>query len=250
MKFLWTKVCLLVLLNLSLGGSLSLEKAKTKIQKVFEDDPSSYGLLEWLTLLENSVDIFACLPTMKEGSCYKSKPCMLNNVNVNGEMLPFVLKICTNPRKIMIDFLSDPISSDPGVPFYRYYHHKIVDHFYTTNWKELGNGKDGWSYEGIQCNIYSSLEPGTVPLFRYWRSGSDHFYTTNLKEIGTSTHGQVGNYGYRSEGVAGYCYPDDRAGVEPLYRFYNERHNDHFYTTTLSEGQGLKYEGIACYVPK
>ena len=60
--------------------------------------------------------------------------------------------------------------------------------------------------------------------------------------------GIKGKYGYASEGVAGYCFSNQKAGTIPLYRHYGN--GDHFYTTTAgSMGHyGYKSEGIACYV--
>jgi len=143
--------------------------------------------------------------------------------------------------------------TDAAAPFYRYYHSGIVNHFYTRNWNELGSGRYGWAYEGVACNIYPTQVPGTIPLYRY-NGNSNHFYTTNINEIGTGTHGTVGKHGYKSEGVAGYCFSTDQgSGTVPLYRFYNSGGVDHFYTTSKSEGNaatGWTYEGIQCYVPK
>ena len=36
----------------------------------------------------------------------------------------------------------------------KYNHGGIKDHFYTTNWEELGAGAAGWNFEGIQCYVY------------------------------------------------------------------------------------------------
>ena len=44
---------------------------------------------------------------------------------------------------------------DVPVPLYRYWNPQIGDHFYTTNWNELGNGRYGWGYEGIQCYVHT-----------------------------------------------------------------------------------------------
>jgi hypothetical protein len=77
-----------------------------------------------------------------------------------------------------------------------------------------------------------------------------------LAEIGTTTPGVVGNAGYTSEGIAGYCYSSPTKGAVPFYRYSNGR--EHFYTTSASEigtttygatGNGnYKYEAVACYV--
>ena len=134
---------------------------------------------------------------------------------------------------------------------------KLVDHFYTTSYNHLRGGAHGWVYEGVQCKILANQVTGSVPLYQYVRP-SNHFYTTNIHEIGTSTPGVKGKYGYTSEGIAGYCYPTNRPGTIPLYRYYKANGSDHFYTTDILEvrtaiyGQlgyhGYKSEGIACWV--
>jgi hypothetical protein len=134
---------------------------------------------------------------------------------------------------------------------YRYYHRGILDHFYTRNWNELRGGRHGWRYERTECKLYGSQVSGSVPLYRYW-GNNDHFYTTNIKEIGTGRHGQVGRHGYKSEGVAGYCFPRPGRGLKPLYRFLHlsSRGTDHFYKCSSRHTPGgYRYEGIACYVP-
>ena len=149
--------------------------------------------------------------------------------------------------------------------FYRYWNSKNVDHFYTTNIAEIGTGvagtrgRHGYISEGTQCRIYKSRKPGTVPLYRYYNSHvCDHFYTTNSHEIGTTTPGRYGKHKYKSEGIAGYCYPRRVAGTVPLYRYWKSAVADHFYTTNKREigtavpgrkgKHGYYSEGVACYV--
>ncbi len=50
---------------------------------------------------------------------------------------------------LTMTFVVPPIT----VPLYRYWNPGIGDHFYTTNWNELGSGRYGWGYEGIQCYV-------------------------------------------------------------------------------------------------
>ena len=69
----------------------------------------------------------------------------------------------------------------------------------------------------------------TVPLL----NGREHFYTTNSNEIGVTTPGHVGNHRYRSEGIAGYCFPRQYHDTVHLYRYWNGA--DHFYTTNWHE---------------
>jgi C1A family cysteine protease len=132
-------------------------------------------------------------------------------------------------------------------PLHRYWNGSAGDHFYTTNWGELGGGRSGWVYEGVQCDISPIPQPGLVPLYRYWNGrATDHFYTTSWSELG------AGRYGWAYEGVQGYVSPTPHAGLVPLYRYWNPRIADHFYTTSwgeLGNGRyGWGYEGIQCYV--
>lgn len=140
-------------------------------------------------------------------------------------------------------------------PFYRYWNGH--DHFYTTNINEIGTakagqrGRYGYHSEGTQCTILKRQVHGSVPLYRYF-NGREHFYTTNANEIGTTTAGVLGKHGYRSEGVAGYCYPTQAHYTIPLYRYWNPSIGDHFYTTNCLEigfhHHSWHYEGIQCYV--
>lgn len=93
-------------------------------------------------------------------------------------------------------------------------------------------------------------------MYRYW-SGSDHFYTTHISEIGTSSSGQVGRHGYRSEGTQCLLYTRQVAGSVPLYRYWRGAVSDHFYTTNAHEigtttpgvtgNHGYVSEGITGY---
>lgn len=133
------------------------------------------------------------------------------------------------------------------VALYRYWNPGVTDHFYTTNWNELGFGRYGWNLEVVQCYVYQSQIPGSVPLYRYWNpSIGDHFYSTSWAELGS------GKYGWNYEGIQCYVFPTQTPGSIPLYRYWNPSFGDHFYTTNwgeLGSGRyGWNYEGIQCYV--
>ncbi|MGQ0650064.1 MAG: S8 family serine peptidase [Gemmatimonadaceae bacterium] len=133
------------------------------------------------------------------------------------------------------------------VPLFRYWNPYNTDHFYTTNWAELGGGRYGWSFEGVQCYVASQQAPGMVPLYRYWNARiGDHFYTTSWSELGG------GRYGWGFEGVQCFVYTSPAADRLPLYRYWNARIGDHFYTTNWSELAGGRYgwyfEGVQCFV--
>lgn len=118
---------------------------------------------------------------------------------------------------------------------YRYYLGKPhYDHFYTMNYNELMNGKNGYVKEGIQCYIFPRALPGKnlVALYRLYHPGVfDHIYTTSYNErLHIAQHG-----GYKYEGIAGYVSAHKLKGTVPLYRLYNGRLFDHFYTTNAHE---------------
>ena len=149
-----------------------------------------------------------------------------------------------------------------AIPFYRYWNNK--DHFYTTNANEIGTtkegllGKNGYTSYGTECKLYPTRVPGSRPLYRYF-DGKNHFYTQNAEEIGTIVPGVIGKSKYKSEGIAGYCFPEEHKGTVPFYRYYRYRGQaDHYYTVDVADigtiipgttgHHGYKYEGIACWV--
>jgi subtilisin family serine protease len=150
-----------------------------------------------------------------------------------------------NLREMINQVLPKPATKI--LPLYRYWNPTTNDHFYTTNWAELGEGKYGWKFESIQCYVIPAKTLGMVPLFRYWNANAGtHFYTTNWAELGG------GKYDWKYEGVQCYVFPVQMPGTVPLYRYWNTTIGTHFFTTNwaeLGDGKcGWKYEGIQCYV--
>jgi len=128
---------------------------------------------------------------------------------------------------------------------FRYVSSAASDHFYTTNFNELGNGAGGYRLEGTAGTLFSSIFQacGAVPLYRFYNAaGTDHFYTTNYNE----------GAGLSFEGVPGYCFPTPGSGLTPLYRYFSGAAFDHFYTTNFNElgdgAGGYGFEGVQCYV--
>eukprot|EP00298_Acanthocystis_sp_HF-20_P017674 c21803_g1_i3.p1 GENE.c21803_g1_i3~~c21803_g1_i3.p1 ORF type:complete len:1064 (-),score=458.95 c21803_g1_i3:71-3262(-) len=74
------------------------------------------------------------------------------------------------------------------------------------------------------------------PLYRYYSSQlRDHFYTSSSGELGVISSGIMAKYSFVSEGLAGLVWINQIPGTVPLYRYYNPRHVDHFYTTNPNE---------------
>jgi hypothetical protein len=133
------------------------------------------------------------------------------------------------------------------VPLHRYWNPVTTDHFYTTDFSELGSGRGNFRYEGIECYVLPKRRRGTVPLHRYWsRLYKDHFYTTDFSELGT------GRDSYVYEKVQCHVYPSPQPGTVALHRYWKPTVKDHFYTTDFSElgnGRfGYRYQGVQCHV--
>jgi len=86
--------------------------------------------------------------------------------------------------------------------------------------------------------------PPTVPVYRYLHGGSqDHFYTQNSGEIGVTESGLSGAHGYKCEGVAFYLAENETEGYSPVYRLWNSRSKDHFYTASEDEKNSVHVHG-------
>lgn len=132
-------------------------------------------------------------------------------------------------------------TSQTLAPLHHYFH-SSNDHFYTTNWSELGGGGGDWTYQGITCYIVTAHDEGTQPLYRFYnRSYGKHLYTTYYDEVS----GPQWIY----EGIAGYVFTDQIVGTVPLHRWYRWQDGPlHYYTTNSGSLDGWVYEGIVGYV--
>ncbi len=158
---------------------------------------------------------------------------------------------------------STPAPTPTSVPVYRFWSDKYNHHFYTASLDEknyvISHYPDAvWHYEGIGFNAYSTQESGTVPVYRFWSSKyNGHFYTASQSEkdyVSSHYPSNVWNY----EGITFYAYPAQEANTTPVYRFWSNQYNGHFYTSSQSEKDYIlshypsnvwSYEGIAWWVP-
>ncbi|CAF3142877.1 unnamed protein product [Rotaria socialis] len=151
------------------------------------------------------------------------------------------------------------------VPFHRYVQ-TSNRHFYTTNAEEIGTTfvddteQYDFKYEKIACQIFdpkASQPANTVPLYRFVSQEKYYFYTTSLQEFDTNVPDVSMDF-WKSDGIAGYVYSEQKDGTVPFYRYYNSLQDEYFYTTNAGEigtvtpgavGKGgYKSEGIAAYV--
>jgi hypothetical protein len=146
--------------------------------------------------------------------------------------LPFELHVVLSGGKFGV------VPKD-NVPLYRY--SSSEGHFYTTDYRELGEGRDGWVKDGIACFVSSTQGPSMVPLYRYFLDDKHHFYTTDYNERGAD--GLLG--------IQCYVYPGPTPGAIPLYRYFEDG-GDHFYTVDYNElgsgRDGWRLQGVQAHV--
>jgi Repeat of unknown function (DUF5648) len=133
---------------------------------------------------------------------------------------------------------------------WRYWNSSVGDHFYTTDFSELGYGRAGYVIEGPQCQVFKipPYDTNLPILLRYYNSAAtDHFYTTDWWELEFG-----GASGWEIEIDQCYVFIKPETGSLPLYRYYNSAATDHFYTTDYSElgggAGGYAFEKVECYV--
>jgi hypothetical protein len=96
--------------------------------------------------------------------------------------------------------------------------------------------------ERIPFYVYPNQAAGTVPMFRFRKSGYEYFYST-------CRTCPIAEWQY--EGIAFYVYPKDEPmppGTVPLY-LYHDAGFKYLLTINQSEGAGMSPDGIWAYVP-
>ena len=119
-------------------------------------------------------------------------------------------------------------SRGPLVTLYRFWNRKNTDHFYTTNPAKYC--LDGYKSRGSLCKRYR-----------------DYRYAKNVGRIYKRRYGKVKTLKLY---LIRFLYTGNI--VYPLYRAYNSRIRDHFYTTNCQEvlraqKHGWKYQGVEGY---
>ena len=146
-------------------------------------------------------------------------------------------------------------------PVYRVYNEKSGEHLYTMDTEEKDRlaSVPGWKDEGI---CWYSDDAKTVPMMREYnprQTKCNHNYTADPAE-----HEALIRQGWIDEGIAWYALekgkpapkPTPTPAVRPLsvYRVYNAKTGEHFYTLSEKEKNALvklgwAYEGIGWVAP-
>lgn len=149
-------------------------------------------------------------------------------------------------------------------PVYRFWSNSKQSHFYTADKGEkdyiLQNyPKEVWNFEGSIMRTFLTNDDITKPVYRFWNeSTQSHLYTISASEKKMI---EDTNPAWKYEGVAMYAYINKQAdtNIIPVYRFWSNKQQKHFYTSSLTEKEGIEkeypkevwqYEGIAYYTHK
>lgn len=197
----------------------------------------------------------------------KSSPTSLQTIDVGDNSLIPIYNFVTDPTKkaALKAAVDNYINNNSQLtiikvkPIYRYY--GTYNHLFTNNLSELGSGvidhTKGWVYEGIAAFMCEQQVPGTVPVYRFYKTIKknvglfstntyfDHYYTTNYSS-GKSN-------GYADEGIIGYIFTSQQNNTKPFWQYYNSILYDHMYTTSnelygTSGGNGYQYNCPIGYV--
>lgn len=168
----------------------------------------------------------------------------------------------SNP--VSVTLLASPLTTSPDPAFqyvYRFWSPKSQHHFYTANAVEASQvittyPLTTWTYEKVAYSTPTDCN-GQSPIYRFWSpTNQSHFYTMSEQEkviIINTYPSTVWTY----EGVAFCSAATQVPGSTPLYRFWSNKLQGHFYTKDEAEKDYIlahypsdtwKLEGIAYYV--
>lgn len=111
-----------------------------------------------------------------------------------------------------------------------------------------------YSYEGEAFFTVTASAPENLPVFRFWSDQKQgHFYTISESEKNYIIANYPENV-WRYEGIAYYAFPSQVANSSPVYRFWSDAKQGHFFTMSETEKNSIiandhswSYEGIAYY---
>jgi hypothetical protein len=156
-------------------------------------------------------------------------------------------------------------TTGPAAPVYRFWSDQFNGHFYTISQSERDYiintyPTNVWKYEGAKYGAFTTQQPGTVPLFRFWSDTfAGHFYTTSVQErdhVIAAYDDSVWKY----ERIAYYVYPANYTATptNTVARFWSDSFRHHFYSASAAETAHVrsnypahiwKYESVRFKVP-
>jgi hypothetical protein len=133
----------------------------------------------------------------------------------------------------------------PGESVAVEFYNRALDHYFITispaEINDLDTGvHPGWERTGLRFLAYDGPTAGASPVCRFYRTpgqGDSHFYSASVAECNTVIDNPQTYPGwtYESATVFYIALPDPftgacAAGMQPIWRFYNQRTINHRYT--------------------
>jgi hypothetical protein len=109
----------------------------------------------------------------------------------------------------------------------------------STAWGYEAFQAAGYHFVRVEGYVFSTQQPGTVPLKLYWHAGRGDTFTT---ASATGEQAAIGS-GYVFSRIEGYVYPDQRPGSVPLKNYWNNDRGDNFTTATPESEQSALGSG-------
>ncbi len=132
------------------------------------------------------------------------------------------------------------------IAIYRFYSEKFQTHFYTISEVERNHiiksyPTNEWSYEGQAYKAHRMVGQNLTPIYRFWsNTKSKHFYTISKAEKEYIESGAYPEAQWTYEGIAWYAGNQQTPDTTPLYRFYSQDHQAHFYTLSKTEKEYIQ----------
>jgi hypothetical protein len=135
-------------------------------------------------------------------------------------------------------FYAKQLNDSTGIPVHRFWSDIYKSHFYTISEEEknqvIQKWGDVWIYEGPVFYANTDQLPNTKPVYRFWSEQfQSHFYTISEEEKNYVKNNLADVWTF--EGPVFYAYSYNAAKSTPVYRFWSEVYNSHFYTISEEE---------------
>ncbi|KIJ46797.1 hypothetical protein M422DRAFT_249532 [Sphaerobolus stellatus SS14] len=153
------------------------------------------------------------------------------------------------------DTCGDPCEA---IPYVNYFFIDWTDSFLvnTGHFAHYATHSEDVTNMGVKAYMFTTQQPGTVPLFSFVRSGVDRMFLLALADGSAppAPAGYVADNSVQTNNTAGYVYPSQICGSIPLYHLFSADIVDHLYTTDQVEKEALlsfnNYtdQGIIAYV--
>jgi hypothetical protein len=142
--------------------------------------------------------------------------------------------------------VANPAGAAPSSPVYRFWNPVTAGFFLTISPAEVDAlitaPEHNWQLEGVAWQAYETPTHDTKAIARFWRDDLQrHFFTANPAEIAAL---QAPGSPWRYEGTAWYSPPlgacgvgpnGEPQGLDPVFRYWNEGLQAHFFTAAQSE---------------